>query len=98
MAFVQLIEYTTSRRDEMDRVMDQWMASSEGKRTLLRAQSCSDRDTPHTYVEICEFPSYEIAMQNSNLPETSHFAEQLTKLCDDGPTFRNLDVVRDERF
>lgn len=98
MTFVQLVEYTTTRPDEMDRLMEQWMAASNGKRTISRVQTCTDRDRPNTYVEICEFPSYEVAMQNSNLPETTHFAEQLTKLCDDGPTFRNLDVVRDERF
>ena len=33
-------------------------------------------------------------MDNSNLPETSEFAEKLGKLCDTPPTFRNLDVRR----
>jgi hypothetical protein len=43
---------------------------------------------------VVEFPSYEDAMSNSNLPETSAFAEKLAELCDTPPTFRNLDVVR----
>ena len=30
-----------------------------------------DRDRPNTYVDIVEFPSYEDAMKNSELPETA---------------------------
>ena len=44
------------------------------------------------YVQIVEFPSYEDAMSNSNLPETAAFAERLGKLCDGPMEFRNLDV------
>jgi hypothetical protein len=40
-----------------------------------------------------EFPSYEAAMENSRLPETNRIAEQMQKLSDGEPTFRNLDVV-----
>ena len=54
-----------------------------------------DRDRPDTYVQVVEFPSYEAAMANSDLPETAAFAEQLAKLCDAPPSFRNLDVVRE---
>jgi hypothetical protein len=35
-------------------------------------------------------------MANSNMPETGEFAKLLASLCDGPPTFRNLDVVRDE--
>jgi hypothetical protein len=92
--FIQLIEYTTTNRDDIERLMDEWLAATEGKRKGTGAITTTDRDTPNRYVEIVEFPSYEAAMENSNLPETAHFAEQFAKLCDDGPTFRNLDVVR----
>ena len=54
----------------------------------------ADRDKANTYVQVVEFPSYEEAMANSNLPETSEFAERLNKLCDGPPSFRNLDVRR----
>jgi len=37
-------------------------------------------------------------MANSNLPETSTFAEQLTKLCETPPSFRNLDVIRQDQM
>ena len=39
-----------------------------------------------------EFPSYEEAMANSDLPETASFAERLGHLCDGPVLFRNLDV------
>ena len=50
------------------------------------------------YVQIVEFPSYEEAMANSELPETGEFAAKLATLCDAPPTFRNLDVTREEQM
>ena len=37
-------------------------------------------------------------MENSNRPGTAEFAAQLAKLCDGPPTFRNLDVIREEEM
>lgn len=96
MGFVQVIEYTTSRKDEIDRVIDQWRAATEGRRSATRALACADREKPNTYIDVIEFPSYEAAMANSTLPETAAMAEQFAKLCDEGPTFRNLDSLRTE--
>jgi hypothetical protein len=98
MGFVQVIEYTTSRKDEIDRLVDQWRAATEGRRTATRALACADRDKPNTYIDVIEFPSYEAAMANSSLPETAAMAEQFAKLCDDGPSFRNLDSLRIENL
>jgi hypothetical protein len=56
--------------------------------------SSQDRERPDTYVQMVEFPSYEEAMANSALPETTAIAEKLSALCVSGPTFRNLDIVR----
>jgi quinol monooxygenase YgiN len=98
MAFIQLIEYTTSRIDEANRLFDQWLAETQGKRTTQRIVLTSDRDRPNTYIEIVEFPSYEEAMRNSELPETQAISAQLVSLCEAEPIFRNLDVVRDERL
>ena len=95
MAFVQLNEYTNTRQDELEQVFDEWLASTEGKRTAQRAVVGLDRERPNTYIEVIEFPSYEEAMKNSSLPETNAVAEKMAKLCDTGPTFRNLDVVLD---
>jgi len=94
MSFIQIIEVTTTRLDEIQALMDEWVAKTEGQRKAHHSTLTADRDRPDTYVQIVEFPSYEDAMANSALPETGHFAEQLTKLCDQPPTFRNLDVRR----
>ena len=92
MGFIQIVEYRTSRRDEVDALHKQWEeADSAGME--VRVVDCADRDQPGTYMTIVEFPSYEAAMENSNRPETTAFAEQMQKLCDGPPTFRNLDVV-----
>lgn len=94
MAFVQVIEMTTTKVPEVEELMRQWMAATEGRRSASRSLLTQDRDDPDTYVQMVEFPSYEEAMANSALPETRAFAEKLSALCSSGPSFRNLDVVR----
>jgi quinol monooxygenase YgiN len=96
MKFVQIIEFTTSRVDELNQLMDEWLASTDGRRTAARGVQAQDRDRPGTYFSIVEFPSYEKAMENSALPATTAFAESMAKLCDGPPVFRNLDVIREE--
>jgi hypothetical protein len=96
MGFVQLIEFKTTNIDAFNEEVDRWMADSAEWRTASRGTLCSDRDHPGTYMQIVEFPSYEAAMANSNDPRTAEFASRLAKLVDDGPTFRNLDVIRVE--
>jgi hypothetical protein len=95
MKFVQIIEYTTTRPDDVTRIMDEWMAATEGVRTPSRALLGRDRDRPDTYIEVVEFPSYEAAMRNNDLPETTKFSQQMMDLCTSS-TFRNLDLVREE--
>ena len=46
--FVQVIEYKTSKFDEMQKVADRWRAATEGKRTAARVVTCKDRDNPGT--------------------------------------------------
>ncbi len=98
MKYVQLVEYSTSKHDEVDSLMSDWVSATQGKRSATRSITGKDRDRPNAYVEIVEFPSYENAMRNSELPETGAFAEQIAKLCDSGPSFRNLDVVREDNL
>jgi hypothetical protein len=93
VAFVQIIEFQTSRIAEFDAALEEWMAKSEGWRAPSRALHTEDRDRPGTYLQIVEFPSYEKAMENSQRPETAEFAQRLAGLCDGAPTFRNLDVL-----
>jgi hypothetical protein len=98
VAFIQIIEARTSRIGEIQALMDEWVTKTEGRRNADRAGLTADRDQPGTYVQIVEFPSYEEAMANSNLPETGEFAARLAELCDAPPTFRNLDVRRVDDF
>ena len=94
--FIQIVEFKTSRYDEVDKLMSEWAAVTASTHTPTHEFTTSDRDAPGTYVQIVEFPSYEAAMANSNLPETSAFAERMMALCDGPAVFRNLDVVREE--
>ncbi|MFF7071318.1 ester cyclase [Streptomyces pseudovenezuelae] len=98
MTFVQLIDCRTSRFDEMDRLMDTWVEQTKGKRTATHAVVGKDRSDTSHFVEIVEFPSYEEAMRNSGLPETERIFQGMLALCDEMPTFTDLDVVRDEQL
>ena len=92
MSFFQIIELTTTRPDAVEALTNRWAASTQGRRKTCRATLSRDRDRPHAFVQIVEFASYEEAMENSDLPETAQFADDLAKLCDAPPTFHNLDL------
>jgi len=92
MAFIQLIEIETSRPDEVEALVAEWRKQTLGRRTAQRGTFTQDRERPNTYLQIVEFPSYEDAMANSDLPETAAFAQRLGELCDGPMLFRNLDV------
>jgi len=94
--FVQIIQFKTSKFDEMQKVSDEWRAKTEGKRVTRRVMICRDRDNAGQYAVIAEFPSYEAAMKNNDLSETQAFSEQMMKLADGPPTFYNLDLERVE--
>jgi hypothetical protein len=98
MTFIQIIEVTTTRPEDIHRLVAEWAAKTEGRRTVYRSTFTADRDRPNTYAQIVEFPSYTEAMSNSGLPETSEFAERLASLCDGPPVFRNLNVQRVDTF
>src|SRR5712692_4999760 len=93
MAFIQLIEVTSSRVSEIEALTEEWRAQTEGQRTAVRGTLTQDRDRPGTYLQIVEFGSYEDAMANSRLPATAAFAARLAALCDGPPVCRNLDVI-----
>jgi quinol monooxygenase YgiN len=90
--FIQIIEIQSTRFDEIEALVEDYRTSQAGTSTARRATVTKDRDRDNIYVQIVEFESYDAAMANSQRPETSQFAEQLFKLCDAPPTFRNLDV------
>ncbi len=92
MAFVQIIEFTTARPDEVEALVSEWRTKTAGRRTARRGTFTQDRERANTYVQIVEFASFEDAMANSDLPETEALAEALRELCDGPVLFRNLDV------
>jgi hypothetical protein len=89
--FVQIIEFQTSRPDEVKALGEQYRDRDPG--TARRSTVTADRDRPGYYLNIVEFDSYESAMENSNRPETAEFAAKMMELCDGPPKFYNLDVV-----
>jgi len=98
VSFIQLIEYKTTRIDELNVALDAWLEQTKGRRAATRGVQTRDRDAENTYVQVVEFPSFEDAMANSKLAETGEFASQLASLCEGPPTFRNLDVIREEQM
>jgi predicted ester cyclase len=98
MKFVQIIDCKTERFDELDRLMDQWVEQTKGKRTATHSLVGKDRTDGSHIVEIVEFPSYEEAMKNSKLPETDRIFQEMVALCDGMPSFTDLNVVRDEQL
>jgi len=81
MPFIQIIELTTTRPDEVEALVKGWRAQTTGRRTAQRGTFTPNRDRPDVYVQLVEFPSYEDAVSNSNLPETAAFAKRLSELC-----------------
>ena len=94
MGFIQVLEIKTSDYDRLEAAHEQWLAESEGTRTVVSERICRDRDEPDTYLVIVEFPSYEEAMVNNDLPATARIAEEIAALADSPPAFRNLDLIR----
>ncbi|WP_019818840.1 DUF1059 domain-containing protein [Saccharomonospora saliphila] len=91
-AFVQLIEFRTSRIDEVERLTDEWADAIGADRTARWGVLAADRDRAEQYVEIVEFPNAEQARVNSENPETGRFADRLRALCEGEPRFVNLEV------
>lgn len=75
----------------------EWRSATVGRRTALVERLYVDRDRPGIYFAVNEFPSHELAMVNSNLPETSALAEAVGGFVDDVVGYRNLDLVLDMR-
>ena len=93
MKFIQIIEFQTSRIDEMLALDKEWQAATKDKRSATAMNITKDRDRPDTYIWMVEFPSYEDAQRNNELPETQAISERMMKLADGPAVFRNLDVV-----
>lgn len=95
MGFIQIIECHTDRFDELMLLESEWLKASEGKRTLRRSLVAQDRKDPNRYLVFAFFDSYESAMENSALPETTEFGQKQQALLDAPMTFTDLDIVED---
>jgi hypothetical protein len=96
MGFVQIIKMKSSRFDELEAAHEEWLKDTEGQRTVSRELVCENRDERGEYWIVVEFPSYEDAMRNNDLPATSRISERMAELCDGEPEFVNLNVVRQD--
>jgi hypothetical protein len=74
MAFLQIIEYQTSRIEEVAALgtefREQMAATPDGGAKPLGGTITADRDRPGYFLSLVEFDSYEAAMEASNRPET----------------------------
>jgi quinol monooxygenase YgiN len=96
MSFIQIIEYQTSRIDEVEALGKEFRensAKATGGAKPLRGTVTVDHDRPGHYLSIIEFDSPESAMEASSRPETQEFFGRLSALMDGPPNFYNLDVV-----
>src|SRR5688572_21554332 len=90
--FVQLVEMSTSRFEEMRKFNEEWRESNPD--ALLDWSIVGrDRDDPEKFVVMVHFESYDVAMKNSADPRTAEYAAKMDELADGPVTFRNLDVV-----
>jgi hypothetical protein len=95
MAFIQIIDFRTSRLEEGKPLVDEYLTKTEGRRTARRSLLCQDRADPTHYLNIVFFDSYESAMENSQMPETAELAAKLGALSDSPETFLDLEVLDD---
>lgn len=95
MSFVQLVSFHTDRIDEVTARERQWLADTDGKRTLLAGRLWVDRHDPRHYVSENVFASYESAMVNSALPETDAAARDCMTLSDEEVSFTDLELVEE---
>jgi quinol monooxygenase YgiN len=96
MTFVQIIEYQTSRLEELQalaREFREGSAQQAGASKPLRGSVAADQERPGHYLSMIEFESADAAMEASKRPETQEFFARMSALMDGPPTFYNLAVV-----
>jgi hypothetical protein len=98
MKFTQVIEFKTGQIERFQAALDDWITRTEGRRIPHCAVLRHDRDAAGVFVLMVEFASHDLAMENSNRPETGEFAALMASISDGPPTFRNLDVLREENL
>jgi hypothetical protein len=95
LAFIQIIEYETSRMDEvaaLGREFREQAAQATGAKPL-RGTVTADRDRAGYFLSLIEFGSQEEASEASSRPETQEFFGRLSALMEAPPKFYNLEVL-----
>ena len=94
MEFVQVIEFTTTKYDEIRAIANRFAETRQtgGGPKPVAISFLKDRDHPNTYRTIARFASYEEAMDNSNREDTSKMAGEISALCD-SQSFTNFDLL-----
>jgi hypothetical protein len=92
MAFIQVLDFRSNDIDTVMKSHQDWLAATEGKRTIRREIIARDRNDPSHYVVLAFFDSYESAMENSALPETQESAAEMGAATQD-MTFLDLDII-----
>ncbi|GAA4211689.1 hypothetical protein [Actinocatenispora rupis] len=96
MKFVQMIEFTSEHADEMVELDKKWSERAGDDARATHSMLVRDRDRKDHYYAIVEFPSYEDAMVNNDLPATQEFAAEFRKLSSGDPHFVNTDVLDEQ--
>jgi hypothetical protein len=90
--FVQIMEFETTRIDELEALMKQYQEDRGDALLASKATLTEDRNRPGHYFAIIEFDSYDEAMKNSNDSVTSEMAEKMSALLNGPQIFHDLDV------
>lgn len=98
MAFVQIIEFRSSRIDEILKLNGEWTERGGSETTARRGVLCEDRDDRGHYIQVVFFDSHESAMKNSELPITQEFAGKMSDLAEGPAKFYNLNVLEDRTY
>ncbi len=93
MAYIQLVEFTTTETEAVRALSTQYRTETEGIRTVVRSMACADTDTPNRFVVIAEFASAADAQVNSDLPQTQALAAAMAELAEGPISYRNLEVL-----
>ncbi|MGY1637117.1 DUF1059 domain-containing protein [Geodermatophilus sp. SYSU D00742] len=92
-AFVQLIEFHARDLEGFRRLGEEWRERMGRETTARWIVVTSDRDRPHTYVQMVGFPDHASAMRNSEHPVTTDISKRMQEVTEGEASFRNLDVV-----
>ncbi|MGZ4675747.1 MAG: hypothetical protein ACXV8Y_04370 [Acidimicrobiia bacterium] len=93
MEFMQVIEISTDRIEDLMQLEDEWRVAARGRRTGIADWLCADRSRPGVYFSVNLFPSHDAAMENGALPETDSLAREAMQLGE--ATFHDCDIVQD---